>query len=200
MASSAHPDYLAAFRVNHKAKAYMNKIRKLPTPVSRASSYDRLGNQRQLSVEDFSSQNVRLESFANSFIVVENINLPWISALGTTYHIEASFFVDYLSGPSATTDPLWTSVFGTTHVDREALPVTDVTSNSSHEAPWDKAYCWHADGIFSSELPMAQMIGGTERSTPMMRKAETSGSTSQLLTRISCWTCRRGTVTTCNCP
>ena len=195
--ASLEESYLHDFNAIPEGKAWSSKVRRSPVPVARAASFDRHGESQQLCLADFPLEILRAGHFADKVIVVENINKHWIAALGTSFHIDVSFFVNYVSGPPATATPLWRSVFGTTHVDRRAPLVLELFSNASGVDSWDKAYHWHADGVFSSELSMVQRSGGSGSPSPTMRRSERDDSQLHLLTRISCWMCKKGPSCTC---
>jgi hypothetical protein len=182
---SAKDTYLAAFWAalsKEKAGIILNRARALPSVNTQASLYTRQA-RKTLKLDDIFSQNPALD---NTVLVVTNIDLHWIAALGSAWDIAPAFFAAHASNPTG--NSIWQTVFGTSALERKQTTIQDVVPTLQKPCLWDNAHYWNVDGVLALSRQELQGEVDVYDQNFLPRVRENSNEYGfYTSTRISCW-------------
>jgi hypothetical protein len=149
--TSFYPDEASCLQaffdvVGGEAKAVLERRCRLPGSDTRASLHD-TRRQRPVSLGEICHW-ARSDVPEAAVLIVENINLQWITSLATTLRIDPSFFAEHAVNPRGATP--WHAIFG--HWSRDhSKPVQRKLTRyelSDHSRPSDQLLrSWHIDGV-----------------------------------------------------
>jgi hypothetical protein len=187
---SAKEKYLDSFWAalsKEKAGAILNRARELPSVNTQASLHTRHAH-KTLKLEDVSPQKREDQAPVNTVLVVKNIDLHWIAALGSAWDIAPTFFATHASSPTGT--PLWQTIFGTSTLERKQATIQDVVSKLQTPRLWDDAQYWNVDGVLAlSQQEFRGTVNLREQNFLPRVRATSNEYGSYTSTRISCWKC-----------
>lgn len=182
--------YMASFWAcfsKEKANTISDRAKLMPSSKTRASYHTR-HEQKYLKLGDISPPSGGNLALAGAVVIIENIDLLWIAALGNTWDIAPSFFADHASNPSGSSP--WKTIFGMSSTDRKMPLRKEVTSTLPRDRqPWDKASSWYVDGIFECGQPTPGTSFNANDQDFIQRIRYNNDLGLNISTRISCWTC-----------
>jgi len=132
-----------------KAETLLSQNRRLVTSNTRASVHS-IPKQRSISL----SEAARLQGSTTgshgegTALIVENIDLQWITTLGVALNIDPSFFAEHVKNPRGAIP--WKAIFGNWSRDHSKPLQCNLSSYSVQDADEIEScmvQSWHVDGV-----------------------------------------------------
>ena len=125
-----------------------------------------LNQQKSLQLPDITSLAHPKTQEDIAVIIVENINLDWISTLGTALDIDAAFFCEHALSPGGNSP--WKAVFSSSPAGHKkptqsvhTVNDADIHSHEGTESNKFTSVSWHVDGVFD--------LGQSDQDPPPLR-------------------------------
>ena len=140
----------------------------------------------------FTIEDLKTAALTRAFIIIENIDVAWIQALGATWNIDPCFIKDHIA-QIPQPNSIWQEIFGTSLAEQKRPLQHNYLDNKFATNSMDWIKRWHVDGILECGAGIQYPESSARVGHFASRKLETHPKHGcYVSTRISCLVANNG--------